>query len=234
MREDMFKIIVERPRRGWRSAPRCRGRLAGEDDLPAKIGVRRHVAVTRLKSRWLNENLAPLKRYLGRRIGRRWDDVYAEISATLDPGHTVKQHVRQHIDDFVARIAVGRGGEWIAHRRHWLIAKAQWRQPYYVDPDDGVLKDSAALWKRLGIDPQPWRRKPAEPDPDIRKLDDRRELRRIDGLWYEIGFGSDPERWAYDLVERRPVPPGDRHAASKRQLSRAALTALGISNQLRN
>ncbi len=234
MREDMFKVIVERPRRGWR-VPRARGRLAGEDDLPTKIGVRRHVTITGNRTKSLNENLGPLERYLGRQIGRPWNDVYSEICATLSPGHTVKAHVRQHIRDFVARnITIGRDGEWIcADGRRRDARDHLWWQRYYVDPDDGLLKESAKLWKSQGLDPNPWRRPRPVPDPNVRLLvDPMRELRRIDGVWYEIGFDRVPDALAYvfDIVERKLVPQKTRHAVAKRQLARAELRAFGLSN----
>jgi len=238
MREDMFKVIVERPRTGWRSMPRCRGRLAGEDDLPTKIGMKRHVTITRIRSRWLNENLNPLKRYLGRQVGRRWDDVYSEICATLDTGHTVKQHVRQHIDDFVVRKVVSdRDGEWMNGRAHPFGRHARvWHQPYYVDPEDGVLKDSMTLWAARGIVPRSWKHPKPQPDPNVRVLDEMRELRCIDGNWYEIGFHVEPDAlaWTFDLVERQLVPAAKRYAVSKRQLSRSELKAFGISNKQPN
>jgi hypothetical protein len=235
MREDMFKIIVERPRLGWRSAPRCRGRLSGEDDMPVKIGMRRHVAVTRVKTKALNENLNPLRRYLGQQLGRPWDKVYSEIATTLSPGHTVKAHVRQHLDDFVARrISVGRGGEWInGGDRHFGRQSGHWRQPYYVDPNDGLLKDSAKLWKKRGVDPNPWRRREAEADPDVRIVDAMREHRRIGGIWYAVAYDRKPDGaddWAFDLIKRTRVPAATRHAAAKRQLSRAELDGLGLAN----
>jgi hypothetical protein len=234
MREDMFKVIVERPRRGWRSAPRCRNRLSGEDDLPVKIGMKRHVALTRIRTKWLNENLKPLERYLGRQVGRPWNDVYSEICATLAPGHTVKEHVRQHVDDFVARdVVVGRDGKWFCTgNRRFGIRAGQWRQPYYVDPDDGLLKESAELWKRLGLDPNPWRRPKPVPDPNVRFLNPMRDLRCIDGVWYEIDYDRVPDALAYvfDLIERKLVPQNSRHAVAKRQLSRAELKAFGLAN----
>jgi len=233
MREDMFKVIVERPRRGSRIKARYRSRLAGEDDLPMKIGMKRHTAVTRLGWKNLNENLNPLERYLGRQVGRKWDDVYSEICATLDPNHTVKQHVRDHLVDLVARIVVGRDGEWLcAPDRHGNSTAPPWRQGYYVDPDDGRLKESAKLWKVRGIDPNPWRRREPPPDPNVRVLDEMRELRCIDGNWYEIGFRkeSDARAWTFDLVERKLVPSAQRHAVSKRQISGTELKAFGLAN----
>jgi hypothetical protein len=235
MREDMFKIIVERPRHGWRDAPRARNRLSGEDDLPTKIGMRRHVAVTRIKSKSLNENLNPLRRYLGRQVGRLWNDVYSEISATLAPGHTVKEHVRQHIDDFVVRkITIDASGTWVAATNKWYGPKAApWRQPYYVDPIDGVLKDSAQRWKMMGVDPKPWRRREPEPDPDVRFVDPMHEFRRIDGVWYEITYHREPgtDELIYDLVRRVLVRKHTRHAVAKRQLARPELRYLGLVNK---
>jgi hypothetical protein len=50
----------------------------------------------------LNENLAPLRRFLERQIGRPWDKVYSEIAERLRVDSTVQQHVREHLRDFVA------------------------------------------------------------------------------------------------------------------------------------
>ena len=60
MRKDMFKVIVERPRRGADFRVN-RSRLAGEDDLPSRVGMKRFRSLNRTRSKWLNENLAPLK-----------------------------------------------------------------------------------------------------------------------------------------------------------------------------
>ena len=49
----------------------------------------------------LNENLAPLQRYLARQVGRPWNKIYAEIAEHLKPTSTVQQHVRDHLKDFV-------------------------------------------------------------------------------------------------------------------------------------
>jgi hypothetical protein len=236
MREDMFKVIVERPRRGWRTVRHNRTRLAGEDDLPVQIGMRRHLAVTRQKTKWLNENLNPLERYLAKQVGRPWNKVYSEISATLAPGHTVKEHVRQHLDDFVVRkVAVGRDGQWVdgTHRRFGRRGPP-WYQAFYVDPNDGILKESAKLWTKLGVDARPWRSPKTEANPDVRALDTDRELRRIDGVWYEVTYRRDydcpPDHTVFDLVERVRVPARHRHAASKHQLARAELIAHALAN----
>ena len=78
MREDMAKVIVERPRRG--ASGRLKGRLRGNwEAQPIKQGMK--FLLTDTKSR--NENLVPLRRYLVRQIGRLWSEVYSERGIRL-------------------------------------------------------------------------------------------------------------------------------------------------------
>lgn len=141
MRKDMFKVIVERPRLIEDSARK--GRSRPDDLLPSRIGLRR-AAREAGGYKMLNENLAPLRRYLGKQVGRPWNTVYSEICAHLKSASTVQQHVRDHIRDYVQlnprddlRV---RGG---SDRRWW--------QEFYVDRRDGILKRTDRL---------PWARKP--------------------------------------------------------------------------
>ena len=63
MRDDMARVIVERPRLG--SGRTRKGRARELDDLPKHEGMRRpHMRSGDWKT--LNENLAPLRRYLER------------------------------------------------------------------------------------------------------------------------------------------------------------------------
>ena len=62
------------------------------------------------KTKTLNENLNPLKRYLASQVGRPWRKVYSEISEHLKPTSTVQQHVRDHLQDFVATKTRMKGG----------------------------------------------------------------------------------------------------------------------------
>src|SRR5262245_24160795 len=133
MREDMPHVIVERPR--WGAGRSRKGRAVPLEDLPRHEGIRRpHM----LSGDWkmLNENLAPLRRYLEGQVGRPWNKVYAEISRHLRADNPVQQHVREHLKDFVAikprRICdsyTAPGGRREHHDRLWY-------QPLYVDPED--------------------------------------------------------------------------------------------------
>lgn len=150
MRADMFKVIVERPRWGSRHAQSPKLKRDSSRGL-RQIGLKRHVLISTPYSKTLNENLAPLVRFLRSRRGRRWDEVFSEICAGIDTRSTVKMHIRQHLDDYVlTRISIGRHGEWISEgkvietQHHWF----RWRK-FFVDPRDGVLKDYAEMPKIL-------------------------------------------------------------------------------------
>src|SRR5829696_5793202 len=103
MRDDMFEVIIERPRWGSRMPYRRRARridakasLARDSDsLPSYFGMRRWALLGQSKS--LNENLAPLRRYLEGQVNRPWNKVWSEISANLAATSTVQQHVRDHV-----------------------------------------------------------------------------------------------------------------------------------------
>lgn len=140
MREDMFKVIVERPRlgRSMRKMNRMKMKEAGEN-WSSKVGVRRHRALNGTRTKSLNENLAPLKRFLGKQVGRPWNKVYTDICAHLSPNNIVQQHVLQHLGDFVLKPAIGREGDWVWGNWFWMSDEPRPGQ-LYVHPRDGLLK----------------------------------------------------------------------------------------------
>ena len=78
--------------------------------------------------------------------------MFSEICAGLDTGSTVKMHVRQHLRDLVLfGISYGRQGELLHQGRELLPDRHNCAWPeFYVDPDDGVLKDRAWFWRDRG------------------------------------------------------------------------------------
>ena len=98
MRDDLYKVIVERPRVGSRNATNSDGRIfRNSEDAPAKVGMRRGYR----DQKSLNENLAPLRRFLGSQVGRPWNKVYADLSAGIDRRNTVQDHIYAHIENYV-------------------------------------------------------------------------------------------------------------------------------------
>lgn len=194
MREDMARVVVERPRinpRGHR-----KGRPLDLDDLRAREGMRR---AHRGERKQFNENLAPLRRYLGSQVGRPWAKVYSDIAAQLRSDSTVRQHVRDHLRDFVAVLPRRNIAEWRGSN-----AAGVWWQDFYVDPKTGLLCRTDRLPEERGR----LHAKRSRPSPPVESvaLGGDRELRLIDGLWYELRMAPLPEP-AYRVVrEVRNVP----------------------------
>ena len=187
MRKDMAKVLVERPRL-IDSAARRR-RIVPDDLLPKSIGLRRDVREAG-GFKPLNENLAPLRRYLERQVGRPWNNVFSEIAANLKSSSTVQQHVRDHIKDFVQLHPMDEA-------RLWRGIELRWRQRLYVDPRDGLLKRTDRLiWARARVN------RPVPPAPvDRVSLTEDRELQRLRGLWFEVRLAQLP-RPEYRTVTR--------------------------------
>jgi hypothetical protein len=105
MREDMDKVIVERPRYGSRARSHKKGyrkqRQKSElADLPKREPM---------PGRWrgmgkcFNEHLGPMRRFLRSRVGRPWDKVYQELREHVSFDNVVQKHVLTHVNDFVHR-----------------------------------------------------------------------------------------------------------------------------------
>lgn len=149
MRDDMFKVIVERPRRGvgyyrtlrneYRAAKHFKidhDFMVDDEYCSSKQPMRsRHIG---WDGKSFSENLNPLRRYLKRQVGRCWNDVYSDICKNLDTGSTVKQHVRDHLKDYVStKTYRDEDGEvWSTDRRYRGVSRV-FPGDFYVE--NGIL-----------------------------------------------------------------------------------------------
>jgi hypothetical protein len=155
------------------------------EDLPTHEGLRRAQSL-RGDRKQLNENLAPLRRYLESQVGRPWNKVYAEIATRLRVDNTVQQHVRDHLRDFVAITPRRQIHDWRACMRGGL-----WWQPLYVNPVTGLLCRTDLL-PEMKARRRAMRHRVPAPIERIQLAKDR-ELRLIGGLWYEVKLALLPE-----------------------------------------
>lgn len=206
MREDMDKIIVERPRAGSRSATtkdsksyskRAHGKYCELDDLPQKESMKCRY---RGQRKDLNENLNPLKRFLHKNVGRPWDKVYSEICSRISSNSPVQQHILQHVFDFVEGQAVLMDGKVMVLNPYggWEeINDGGSRHELYVDSVTGILrkakttryKQNRAKWKS-------WK----QTNPDVMTCNnspyDRKQpsqFRKVNGIWYYVELRPIPE-----------------------------------------
>jgi hypothetical protein len=182
----MAKVIVERPRQGGgapfplRAQPDC-NRLE-IDEWQRRQSIRRPWLRGRAKG--LNENLAPLRRYLQSQIGRPWDEIYSEICERINRNSAVQLHIWQHLMDYVCTDPYVASG----------LVKRGWRYHLYlVDPKTGQLRATANRWPR-------FRQPKPVPNPDRVRIDENNEYRRLNGLWYRLKLAPVPaHRIGYDF-----------------------------------
>lgn len=256
MRDDMAKVIVERPRHGGHG--RRKGRAVADPDLlPTHKGLLREARESG-DFKGLNENLSPLKRYLQAQLGRPWDKVWSEICANLRPTSTVQQHVRDHVCDFVAV----RGVRWLDGDvfllDYWgrTVPLRDSHFDLWVDPRTGILRQNR------------WRRRRRAREADRRRRQAEALRQRLvpagehvqyhlldDGAWWEVTLAAVPMAERPRIVDGRSVgavrvalPVRDtvidarlsslpahqlyaRHgiyAVAKRQLSKKEMKQLGL------
>jgi hypothetical protein len=250
----MAKVLVERPRDGWR-VPRDRGRSPRAlDDSPQREGMR--FGATKRPG----EHLGPLGKYLGRQVGRPWNKVFSEMRERIKPGNTVQEHILTHIGQFLIvdaeKVTPSQqapcGIRRAPHKRRWSAGIDEGM--LYVDPDDGLIKRTRRRLKG----PRPAAPRDAEP---LRRLADDRIAYVRGGVWcaftlaaYALIVGKDfrPVSFAVAGIERRAlwhptlgdILPGDHQKLAEldkaygpglaplthRQLSRRELRANRLKN----
>jgi hypothetical protein len=232
MRRDFYKVIVERPR-SWKGGDAQGARRREDYDGPAHLGMRAGYGY-----RALNENLAPLRRYLLSQVGRPWDKVFSEICAGIDRRNTVQQHIHQHIEDFIATRVAIREDELIdLSNRGQFRYSAELRQPLYVDPRTGLIRVNKK-YRRTFHSSYAEREARAQAEVDARRrvLDGRTLLLRLDELWFEVKLAELPAcrqlvagngahrrtkvlmEPRYDVVLRREISRAHGHSLERERL----------------
>ena len=248
----MSKVIVERPRRpGYDTSTKRRGRTVDPDLMVSKEGMRAP-HVRHWGGKELNENLAPLRRFIRSRVGQLWNDVYSEISQHLSVTNAVQQHVRDHLEDFVCvRTSMVNGEVWCNGRwgRHRPLNEV-WTE-FYVDPRDGVLRinQQRVTWDQRYRKAEAARK--ADAAAKIHTGKDGTEYRNVDGIWYEVVWDQVPPPYITRRIDARTgevtkhsyntgktdvftskhhTVPGEFYRSGRRQISREELRKNGLAN----
>ena len=205
MRNDMAKVIVERPRRGGgyrypRAAATGRSNRQGMEDLPRREGIGRPWSDN---SKWLNENLAPLRRYLRSQVGRPWNKVYGEICQYMNRDSATQLHIWQHLQHEVCtdpHVIAGQVSRYSGTGFAGHLGRL------YVDPRTGLLCLNEAYERGRTW----WRER--RPLRNVVRIDEWREYRRIDGSWWELALAplGPNQYWADDVVFKKVAWPSPR------------------------
>ena len=245
MRSDMAKVIVERPRIGSSMRGKSKGyrrtlQRLGDEGLPSREGIKR---CHRGQTKWLNEHLGPLRRYLDSQVGRPWNKVFSEICAHIDRSSAVQDHVRDHVAEYVATHVIEVNGVpcW-GEGREYGRPLGEWRlMQWFVCPRSGILKRTKVRKRSTKRPPEP------QDLPRFVRVSDSLQCRLIEGAWYLISLEPLPEgndnRTAWDVMFDRPASKIDAEmarknygaevfASAKRRLARRELVQFPIPIEL--
>jgi hypothetical protein len=192
MREDMYKVIVERPRSGSRWIGSREGRLhRASEEVSSKQGMRQGYDLRKS----LNENLNPLKRFIASRVNRPWNKVYAEICTNIDSRNTVQQHIFAHLDQFVDRHTKMIDGEvyitgrWGGHEAKPLRGSDV---ELYVHPRTGILLRNRHRKTYNARKAESREQHAAEIAARRIVLSEHEQLLLLDGFWYRVELARLP------------------------------------------
>ena len=245
MREDMSKVVIERPREGH-GLPSRKTRLRIRrydldkeyDDLPSRVSGSRSKYIRSREIKYFSDLIGPLRRFLRKNVGRPWDQVYSEMKLHLDDRKVTGRHVFEHVETEVEMHAlIGDDGEL-----YKLDYGGRYQSIYefYVDPRTGLLcwSDNSPPWRQ--------RRKLSKLEKDAQEVN--RVLlgvntcyAKLNGIWYfleyEISKMSIMELFDHDQDEeiapfRRIPEVSDRPILilRKKQLSRKELKTAKLKN----
>jgi len=247
MRVDMHKVICERPRP-------FSGSVNPKGDPYRKLALEDQPAVESMKARHantrpFNENLRPLEKWLRANVGRPWDKVYSEACEVIKPASTVRNHVKIHLLDMVARhVVLLDGVPCVNDRRRLGGGYTELRdRDLFVDPANKLLRvyrrrhsdpkaaETVRLLASESADPQEFGLAPRKNERCIK----RHLYRKLSGCWFEVrecellaGRWSNyvPAQVDLNRLDRERFYQPKLRTLSKRQLSKKELARLGLKN----
>ena len=194
---ELSKIVCEKPRRRYgtgngktrsKMPERMELKRLAEEALEEGLEKVFSQSVKRGNLRWVQEqqgiwrsdiknhrdHLAPLRGWLRKQVGRKWNEVYSELKKKLPATGLLSLHVLSHVDDFVkVKVFYNESGE-LCYRTSWgdinVIGKYCFIRDYilYVHPETGILTYHA------------FQRKPEKVKPlKIIPLTDK----KVEGVW---------------------------------------------------
>lgn len=134
MRDDMRDVLITRGRKGggWRKP----GRQRPLEELPLREPIMRG------GTKHFDDHLGPLKRFLASRVGRPWDEVWSELTRSLDRRGLLQEHVFVHLRQMVVTDVIVKDGVLgrMGYRGWFPLHCGRWRTSYFVDPATSRLQ----------------------------------------------------------------------------------------------
>lgn len=222
MRSDMHEVLIERPRHGWRRKT-ARGNKPRVAEWDGEDGFDRSYRPARHRTKYFNDLLSPLKRWLRSQVGRPWDKVWSELCSGMDTRTVTGRHLMDHARQLVSMdCRVDEDRKVWTLNRHWGQHGWEPVEGLYVDPRTGLLR-----WREPSLRRR-FRRAPESSDDLIVATDGIHWKRH--GLWYQV----EARKLECDIKGSQTpdfVWRGEHYAVvKKRQLNSRELREAGLTN----
>jgi hypothetical protein len=148
MRDDMAKVVTERPRYGHRNpskktgGPRIRQADIEQDyDEPTRLPTARGRQYG-YKAKEFADLINPLRRFLRSCVGRPWNKVHSELSQKLDRRSLTGRHIWGHVmSEIETDCHIGEDRVAYSNRRTFLRHGGYPVDGLYVHPKTGLIRD---------------------------------------------------------------------------------------------
>lgn len=197
MREDFDKMLTDRPRQGGCGNQRIRENRHETRQACDRMTYGEEVETNdfhnmkRLHSckGWgdrkdFEYNRSLLVRYLKKNVGRKWDDVYSELSNALNhQNNSIHYHALRDVVSLLVETRTRMEGDRIVSSdiSGYIVTSFNYYDVFYVDPRDGTLQFSP---KKKFRSNKNEKSKNWYSDPRNRKI----QYGKLNGIWYEIEF----------------------------------------------
>jgi len=153
----MHRKLIERPRWGHRlsnasvkHARQVMQRREAQHGDWAALPRRQKMVPQRGTRKSLSDSLTPLCRFLLKREGDRWDDIYSELRQQMSPRSTIQMHIFEHIAHMVETDVWLQPDGSVFSKRHGRQIYRYRHHRFYVHPETGRLHRPTHRWKRPG------------------------------------------------------------------------------------
>lgn len=199
MRDDLKKVVVERPRLGsGEPSPKTRLHIkfpkldADDIDFPTRVQTRRLLSEQGIERKRFNEHLNPLKKYLHSCIGQHWDKVFSEISQKCDANGTLGHHIiHDHLHQFIIyNTRMDENGHiWgniygvpkrLSPPERYFHYRYRTNGILYVHPTTKII----SIVKNKKIEQK-------EQDYDCIKISEEISYEKHNGCWFEVKYKKD-------------------------------------------
>ena len=189
MRSDMGKVVTTRPRVGgnigMKKTKRAKKELEG--DTGGFLGIRRGHK-ERGDSKQFSDHLSPLKRYLLKQAGKKWDKVYSDIVKGMKNVPAVqRQHILGHVSDFVAKKGT--------------VEAEVYRYNILLVDEKGILRKVEGISSK-----QAYAKRKAKEDAATAKVrvghptNKFIQYHKLKGAWWEVKLGKDDSKYSWGDV----------------------------------